>query len=73
MKPQAGVLPSQHLRALIEQGVLAAEPAILPDQVQPASLDLRLGAEAVRLRASFLPGRGRRVADRLPEFEMHRF
>lgn len=68
-----GVLPSQALRRLIEGGVLGASPAILPDQVQPASLDLRLGGTAHRLRASFLPGKGRTVAERLPEFEMHRF
>ncbi len=73
MSPNPGVLPSQALRTLIAQGVLSAEPAILPDQVQPASLDLRLGDVAVRLRASFLPGKGRKVADRLAEFEMHRF
>lgn len=68
-----GVLPSQALRALIDAGAFPAQPAILPEQVQPASLDLRLGAVAVRLRASFLPGKGHRVADRLAEFEMHRF
>ncbi len=68
-----GVLPSQSLRALIAKGAISADPAILPEQVQPASLDLRLGQTAVRLRASFLPGKGRRVADRLAEFEMHRF
>ncbi|WP_127109824.1 2'-deoxycytidine 5'-triphosphate deaminase [Pararhodobacter zhoushanensis] len=68
-----GVIPSQTLRSLIEQGVIHATPAVLPEQVQPASLDLRLGATAVRLRASFLPGKGRKVAERLAEFEMHRF
>ena len=68
-----GVLPSQTLRRLIEVGAIAADPPVVPDQVQPASLDLRLGAVAVRLRASFLPGKGRSVADRLAEFEMHRF
>jgi len=68
-----GVLPSQSLRALIAKGAISADPAMLPEQVQPASLDLRLGQTAVRLRASFLPGKGRRVADRLAEFEMHRF
>src|SRR5690606_41384843 len=41
------------------------------EQVQPASLDLRLGATAYRLRASFLAGRGRRIADRLADFQMH--
>ena len=35
-----GVLPSQSLRALIAKGAISADPAILPEQVQPASLDL---------------------------------
>ncbi|GAB4268172.1 MAG: 2'-deoxycytidine 5'-triphosphate deaminase [Pararhodobacter sp.] len=61
------------LRDLIARQVIDASVPVRADQVQPASLDLRLGATAVRLRASFLPGKGRRVADRLPEFEMHRF
>src|SRR5262249_47078499 len=43
----------------------------LPEQLQPASLDLRLGPSAYRLRASFLPGRGRRVADKLAGLAMH--
>ena len=68
----AGVLPAQHLRRLIESGALAADPAIRPDQVQPASLDLRLGRVAYRVRASFLAGHGANVADRIAEFEMHR-
>jgi dCTP deaminase len=68
-----GVLPSQHLRRLVAEGVVAADLPVEPAQVQPASLDLRLGAFAVRVRASFLAGKGRRVEDRLPDFEMHRF
>ncbi|MDB6453158.1 2'-deoxycytidine 5'-triphosphate deaminase [Falsirhodobacter sp. 20TX0035] len=67
-----GVLPSQRLRRMIADGALRAEPAILPEQVQPASLDLRLGTQAYRVRASFLAGKGRTVAERLAEFEMHR-
>ena len=43
-----------------------------PEQIQPASLDLRLGNVAYRVRASFLAGHERSVADRLAEFEMHR-
>lgn len=44
-------------------------------QIQPASLDLRLGSRAWRLRASFLPGRGRGVEERLrdPGFTLHSF
>jgi dCTP deaminase len=67
-----GVLPSQSLRALIASGGIVASPAILDAQIQPASLDLRLGPVAYRVRASFLVGNGRKVADRIAEFEMHR-
>jgi dCTP deaminase len=57
---------------MIASGTLTGSPAILPDQIQPASLDLRLGTVAYRVRASFLAGNGAKVADRLTEFEMHR-
>ena len=67
-----GVLPAQTLRALMAAGAIAADPPVAADQVQPASLDLRLGAAAWRVRASFLPGRGRSVAERLDDFQMHR-
>jgi dCTP deaminase len=67
-----GVLSSQQIRSMIDAGTLSAAPAILPEQVQPASLDLRLGQVAYRVRASFLTGAGRTVTDRLAEFEMHR-
>lgn len=67
-----GVLPDTSLWRLVETGAIRASLPILPEQVQPASLDLRLGATAWRLRASFLCGRTRSVADRLADFEMHR-
>ena len=67
-----GVLPAQALHALIAARAIHADPPVLPDQVQPASLDLRLGTTAYRVRASFLAGHGRPVADRIAEFEMHR-
>lgn len=67
-----GVLPAQELRQMIADGAIKAQPAVIPAQVQPASLDLRLGTVAYRVRASFLAGHGARVADRLAEFEMHK-
>ncbi len=68
---QTGILPSQAIEALIAAGrVKLAEP-LLEKQLQPASLDLRLGPIAYRVRASFLPGRGERVADKLDELQMH--
>ena len=66
-----GVLPDSEIPGLIESGAISADPAIIPDQIQPASLDLRLGATAYRLRASFLAGRGRRVTERLADLQMH--
>lgn len=66
-----GVLPDHAIEAMIARGQISC---VNPDtdQVQPASLDLRLGKTAYRVRASFLAGHGRRVADRIAEFEMHR-
>ncbi|MFC3168214.1 2'-deoxycytidine 5'-triphosphate deaminase [Paracoccus fontiphilus] len=66
-----GVLPDSGIRSLIQSGAIAADPAIIPEQIQPASLDLRLGRVAYRLRASFLAGRGRRVMERLADVQMH--
>ncbi|KIC48606.1 2'-deoxycytidine 5'-triphosphate deaminase [Tateyamaria sp. ANG-S1] len=66
-----GVLPDTELQAMMARGEITAEPAVIAEQIQPASLDLRLGNVAYRVRASFLAGHGRRVADRLDEFQMH--
>lgn len=60
-----GVLPDHEIEALAATGAILAPAPFLPDQVQPASLDLRLGAVAHRLRASFLPGQHASVAERL--------
>ena len=67
-----GVLPDREIAALIASDAIRADPPIRPEQVQPASLDLRLGSVAYRVRASFLPGQGRSVTERLPDFQMHR-
>jgi dCTP deaminase len=58
---------------LAEQGALRALYPFAPDQIQPASLDLRLGAIAYRVRASFLPGPGITVAQRIAELKLHEF
>ena len=67
-----GVLPDTAIKALVADGAIAADLPVTAEQIQPASLDLRLGNVAYRMRASFLSGQGRRVTDRLAEFEMHR-
>ena len=67
-----GILPSQELERLIRVGreIGAIEP-IEDDQIQPASLDLRLGPTAYRVRASFLPGRNATVRQKLADLAMH--
>ena len=67
----SGVLPDQSIQKMIDSATISAQPPILSEQIQPASLDLRLGNTAWRVRASFLSGEERRLADRLKEFEMH--
>ena len=65
MSDRPGILPDEAIAALARSGAIACADPLEPGQVQPASLDLRLGAKAWRLRASFLPGPERAVADRL--------
>lgn len=69
------ILPSQQIAALIEAGTVRvshdARDAALPQTLQPASLDLTLGRRAFRMRASFLPGAGNRVADGIDALCLH--
>ncbi len=67
-----GILPSHVLKRLLEQKreILADEP-FAPGQIQPASIDLRLGPVAYRVRASFLPGPSATVEDKLKTVFMH--
>ena len=63
----SGILPDAALEAAFEAGWIHARRPLEPGQIQPASLDLRLGRKVWRLRASFLPGPGRTVAARLDD------
>jgi dCTP deaminase len=65
-----GILPCQELKAMVQRREIFALEPIADDQFQPASLDLRLGAIAYRVRASFLPGQGS-VKAKLDAFAMH--
>ena len=67
-----GVLPSQDLRRLISEGAVHAAEPVEDRQVQPASLDLRLGKTAYRLQASFLPGSPSKVENKLASLSMAR-
>ena len=66
-----GILPAQDIRALAARGGIVADDAFDDDQVQPASLDLRLGPVAYRVRASFLPGPETTVAERIDALRLH--
>jgi dCTP deaminase len=68
-----GILPDRMIAALAEAGAIAAVQPFAPDQIQPASIDLRLGAVAYRVRASFLPGPGIAVTQRIAELKLHEF
>lgn len=65
-----GILPCQSIDALIAAGAITSATRFDADQVQPASLDLRLGARVWRVRASFLPRHGA-VRERIAEVAMH--
>ena len=65
-----GILPAQAIRELIESGKISAEAQVSEDQVQPASIDLRLGRIAYRVQASFLPGKNSTVERKIRELCM---
>jgi len=69
---QAGALASQHLKKLVDDSIIRIETPLDTDQIQPASIDLRLSDTAYRVRSSFLPGRGRTVEQCLADMAMHR-
>ncbi|PPR64448.1 MAG: Deoxycytidine triphosphate deaminase, partial [Alphaproteobacteria bacterium MarineAlpha4_Bin2] len=66
-----GILPSHAVRELVRAKAIQGVEDIALDQVQPASIDLRLGNTAYRMRASFLPGSRATVEDKIRDFGMH--
>lgn len=68
-----GILPVQAIRVLISAGALKSSEPLDKGQLQPASVDLRLGPKAYRVRASFLPGPGGMVAAKLDDLKLHEF
>jgi len=67
-----GILPDTMIEQLAADGAILRTRDFAPDQIQPASLDLRLGAVAYRVRASFLPGTAK-VSQRIDELMLHQF
>lgn len=66
-----GVLPFQQINAMIREQEIWSTHEIRPDQVQPASLDLRLGTTAYRVRASFLPGANATVMEKIAQLDAY--
>ncbi|MDP4024332.1 2'-deoxycytidine 5'-triphosphate deaminase [Methylobacterium sp. NEAU 140] len=66
-----GILPAQAIAALTGAGGIRPASAYAPDQIQPASLDLRLGDRAFRVRTSFLPGTTRTVQACVDRLSLH--
>ena len=66
-----GILSMPQLKKAFEAGIISADAPLIEGQLQPASLDLRLGAKAWRVQASFLPGAKNRVEDKLKVLSMH--
>lgn len=71
MTMKSGILSDRAIGALFGGGQLKSEAMLDKDQIQPASLDLRLGGKAIRVRASFMPGRGHTVAEKLERLTLH--
>ena len=66
-----GILPVQQLHQAIERGEISATSDFTERQMQPASIDLRLGVRGWRVQSSFLPGSSEPVADKLARLAMH--
>lgn len=67
-----GVLSDTQTKQMIDDGLILSKIKIAKGQIQPASLDVRLGYKAYRVRASFLPGSTASVLDRLSDLTMHK-
>lgn len=68
-----GVLANQQIKWLIQNGHIRCANTIEPEQIQPASIDLRLGKRAWRVPASFLLSKGGTVQDKLDEYAIDYF
>jgi dCTP deaminase len=66
-----GILPDRLIAAMADDGVILPDYPFVESQIQPASLDLRLGPTAFRVRASFLPGPDVTVAERIDQLKLH--
>jgi dCTP deaminase len=68
---QGGIFSDRMIHSLAAAGAIRFDRPLAIGQVQPASLDLRLGQRCWRMRASFLPGEGRSVQSRIDALSLH--
>jgi len=68
---EQGIFAAHQISALVAAGAIRPATPLVPGQIQPASLDLRLGRRAWRMRASFLPGGQRQVAEAIERLALH--
>ena len=66
-----GVLPAQAIEKMVLGGQIRSRAPVLPDQIQPSSIDLRLGSEAFRVRASFLANGAATITSKLEQYRLH--
>src|ERR1700728_2444812 len=66
-----GVLPAQAIEKMVAAGQIRSRAPVLPDQIQPSSIDLRLGSEAFRVRASFLANGSATITSKLEQYRLH--
>ncbi|RCL01102.1 MAG: dCTP deaminase [Candidatus Tokpelaia sp. JSC188] len=71
MVRSTGILADRNIATLFDNGALVSEEKLYKNQIQAASLDLRLGKKAYRVRASFMPGLNIRVTDKLERLKLH--
>ncbi|MGH8221752.1 MAG: 2'-deoxycytidine 5'-triphosphate deaminase [Woeseiaceae bacterium] len=66
-----GILPSQTIKEMVEAGDIVGSVlnSIESDQVQPASIDLRLGDFAYPVDTSFLPGKELKVLEKMKQLD----
>ena len=67
-----GILPAHEIMQIINADILRLDEPPIEGQIQPASIDLRLGSVAYRVRASFLPGAEETVGAKLDDLTVHR-
>lgn len=68
----SGAIPSQIIQQFMDNGHISAAEPVPSDNLQPSSLDLRLGPVGYQVQATFLPRRGESIEDALKLYQVAR-